>query len=395
MRTRGIIVGGGIIGSALAYELSRNGVSDLHVIDPDLEGGYSSTERNAGGVRHLWEQPINIELARHSIAFFEKVRDEIGFIQSGYLWLYAKENAGAGEKTLERLQKHNLSYELLDVTGIQKKYPFLDKMDDIACALFGSKDGLLNSNALKTYFRAEAKKKGVTFHNGKLYCGLKEGAQVEVGVADVGGGAEDYLKNPQLPVATDTWKADFVVMCTGGWGVETLKPLLPNPNVRPIRRQISVFKAENFDLNAYGMIVDTSGVYFHPEGGNILAGLVLKDEKPGFRFDADPNFFEEFIWPALYERSSKLEKLKPVTAWGGLYSYTPDTTGVLGRVPGYRHVYESHSFTGRGVMQCYGAAIAIRELILDGKFTTMDATLLHRDRFSDPNARPLTEGAHI
>jgi hypothetical protein len=46
-------------------------------------------------------------------------------------------------------------------------------------------------------------------------------------------------------------------------------------------------------------------------------------------------------------------------------------------------------------MQSYGAALAMRELILDGKFSTIDAKVLHRNRFSDPKAERLVEGAHI
>jgi len=75
----GIIVGAGVIGSAVAYELSRRGVKGIHVFDADLQGGLSSTERNAGGVRHLWEQQVNVELSRQSIKFFESIAPEIGF----------------------------------------------------------------------------------------------------------------------------------------------------------------------------------------------------------------------------------------------------------------------------------------------------------------------------
>ena len=149
-------------------------------------------------------------------------------------------------------------------------------------------------------------------------------------------------------------------------------------------------------MTPYGMVVDTSRVYFHPEGGNILAGFVIKDEAPGYRFNYDSDFFESFIWPALYNRSTRLERLKHISGWGGLYSYTPDTSGILGKIPGYQNLYEAHSFTGRGVMQSYGVALAISDLILDGRFRAIDAAALSRDRFksSDPSVL-LHEGLHI
>jgi glycine/D-amino acid oxidase-like deaminating enzyme len=402
MKVTGVIIGAGIIGSAVAYELSRQGVTDLHVVDPDLEGPLSSTERNAGGVRHLWQQPINRDLSRHSIALFEKIRDEIGFNQTGYLWLFGKGEEKAGDDMLSRTRSHQLEYEKLSVSDIKSKYPFIDKTDDLAFAIFGAKDGLINSNGLKQLYRNEAKKRGVTFHDRHVVHSLSEtasGPQLSLSTVTSDVAAQDHLKSPKdliSKAASLHWAADFVVLAAGAWSKELLTPLIKNPLIEPIRRQIILFKAENFDMNRYGMIVDTSRVYFHPEGGNILAGLVLKDEKPSFNFDVDSDFFESHIWPALYERSSFLERLKPITGWGGLYSYTPDTSGILGKIPGTQNLYECHSFTGRGVMQSYGAAIALSELLLKNKFETIDASCLSRERFKPGNeSKLLPEGLHI
>jgi glycine/D-amino acid oxidase-like deaminating enzyme len=174
-----------------------------------------------------------------------------------------------------------------------------------------------------------------------------------------------------------------------------LRSLVKDPMVEPIRRQISFFKSDALDLSPYGMIVDTSRVYFHAEGGNILSGFVLKDEKPGYRFDKDPDFFESHIWPALHERSTHFERLKEVSGWGGLYSYTPDTSGLLGWLPDHKRVLEAHSFTGRGVMQSYGVAVAIADLVLERRFIHIDAAGLTRKRFNEPKATWLFEGLHI
>ncbi len=396
----GIIVGGGIIGSAVAYELARRGVTDLHVLDPDLDGEWSSTERNAGGVRHLWMNRVNMDLARCSITLFNHIATEIGFQKKGYLWLFSNENKGDGEATLSRALKNGLDYQQLNLPELRERYPFLDKTDDLAFGLFGARDGLINSNGLKQYYREQAKAKGVKFHDRTWVQSVKEsaqGAEVIATVLPSRDPAVALLKDPDIgPVGeARAWKADFVVLCAGAWMAKLLAGLIEQPMVQPIRRQISFFKAEDLDLADYGMVVDTSRVYFHAEGGNILAGFVLKDEKPAYRFDYDSDFFETHIWPALYERSSKFEKLREVSGWGGLYSYTPDTSGILGRLPGHRKVIEAHSFTGRGVMQSYGAAVAVTDLILEGKFIHIDAQGLTRERFNAPKQTWLFEGLHI
>lgn len=400
MRGNGLILGAGILGSAIAAELSRKGVGDLHVVDIDLGGSLSSTERNAGGVRHLWQQPINVELARHTIQYIHDHPLEAGFQNTGYLWLYAKDQAGEAEVMAGRTAKQNLKYEALTPEEIQARYPFLDRLDDVSLGLFGKDDGLVNSNALKTHFREAAKSRGVTFHDRLWVKDLKEttgGVRAEFTRVANEEKAHQIQQNPAgAPAATESGDFSFVVLAGGAWLQGLLAQLGGKPLVKPIRRQICLFKVDDFDLTPYGMVVDTSGVYFHPEGGNGLSGFVLKNEPEGYRFDYDHDFFESHIWPALYERSSKFERLKWVTGWGGLYSYTPDTSGLLGRLTGFKNIFEAHSFTGRGVMQCHGAAIAISELIVDGAFRTIDASALSRERFTRlPEDKWLHEGLHI
>jgi sarcosine oxidase subunit beta len=395
---KGIILGAGIIGSAVAFELSRRGVTDLTVLDPDLGGELSSSERNAGGVRHLWQQEINYRLSQHSISLFETISEEIGFQQKGYLWLFSKAQAAAGEKIYSISKKREEPYELLEPTQIQKKFPFLDKLEDTAFALFGKKDGILNPGALKSYYRSEAIKKGVQFIDRKLAFSLEDRkGETRVGVCDLESdkAAKDYLKSPGSKKVDQELSADFVVVCTGAWSSYLLEQIKAPAPLQPIRRQICFFKAEDFEISDYGMIVDSSGVYFHSEGGNILAGKVLKEEPSGFNFDYDADFFETHIWPSLYERSTRLEKLKWITGWSGLYSYTPDTTGILGKIPGFQSTFEAHSFTGRGLMQSYGAACALSDLIIDRKFSCFDASALDRGRFKNNKGPLLSESLHI
>jgi glycine/D-amino acid oxidase-like deaminating enzyme len=132
---------------------------------------------------------------------------------------------------------------------------------------------------------------------------------------------------------------------------------------------------------AYGMIVDTSGVYFHNEGPHILTGYSPPDEPPGhhFNYDGEP-FFVEQIWPRMYARMSVCERMRHVSGWAGLYEVSPDRSAIIGRAA--PRVYEAHSFSGRGVMQSYGAGQALAELISNGSYDQFDASALSRDRFS-------------
>src|SRR5580700_5519709 len=84
------IVGGGVIGSSVAMALAERSIRPV-VLDIDLAGRLSSSERNAGGVRATWWNPANIVLCRQSIEYYEKLREAICFRQKGYLILYEAE----------------------------------------------------------------------------------------------------------------------------------------------------------------------------------------------------------------------------------------------------------------------------------------------------------------
>lgn len=426
-----VIIGAGIIGSAISYELSQRGFHNITVLDVDLEGTYSSSERNAGGVRHLWQNPVNQALSSQSIKLYEHWKEDIGFHQKGYLWLC----------TLEPHLIHNyttsLPYTLLTYEDIKKKYPFLDKLPPETEALYGPKDGIINPNALKQKFRSLSQKNGVVFRDKERVVELKQEKDSICVRTHVYGTnhkeAMEYLLHPKKthamsqqhshalngshgsmgPNASNGYKeyqASWVIVASGAWSPLLLEPLLSesplltnhmkvNQTIQPKKRMIAFFEAP-IDMSPYGMIVDTSGVYFHAEGGQILSGKVL-DEAPQFDFSYNQNFFEEHIWPVLYERSSFFERARFIRGWSGLYSYTADTTGILGPVDPnfFPRIIEAHSFTGRGVMQAYGVALCVADWIEHQKFIHIpEAKGLSRLRFfpsSSPTSSLLPETFHI
>ena len=192
---------------------------------------------------------------------------------------------------------------------------------------------------------------------------------------------------------------DSIVNCLGAWSPIFSAKIGVHDVTEPVRRQISLVDvhpedaAPGVSLADLGMIVDASGLYFHPEGPHVLAGYSTPDEAPGFDYDGR-GFFESEIWPRLAHRCSSFERCGHVRGWAGLYAVTPDRSGIAGRVEGFANLFEAHSFTGRGVMQSYAVGSSMAALVDTGRFEEVDLAPLTRARFADP-ARWVTEELHI
>ena len=393
-----LVVGAGVIGSSVAMHLAKQGISDIRVIDFDLEGSLSSSELNAGGVRATWLRPLNIQMSQLSIHYFSEKAEEVGYRACGYLWLLSEERLPISLKARDVQLTMGWPVEAWDLPELQRKVPFIDKTEGIAGAIFAPRDGLINPNLVKNHYRTEAKKRGVIFDDRTLLFRVDypEGGRNPIH-ALAERIDEPFSSEAKLALATGQktelkktgveYHANFIVNCAGPWASEVAQRMGYSTSSRPIRRQISVFDAKGLDLSPYGMIVDTSGVYFHPEATHGLAGFANSSEPEGLNFEYDgESFFQEFIWPALYERSTYFEKLKHLTGWAGLYEVSPDESAILGSVTELdlrrqQLVFEAHSFSGHGVMQSYAAGLALAEKIARGRYETIDAEPLSGARF--------------
>ena len=396
-----LVVGAGLVGSAIAMGLTQLGADRVTAVDLDLSGEWSSSELNAGGVRATFSQPVNLLTSKFSIEYYSQHAESVGYRDCGYLWLHRAEGWADALKAREMHEAHGWQVDVYDRAELKKKLPFLDKTEDLVGGLFGKRDGLVNPNRLKEHYREQAMQKGAKFLDGVWVCAARDrgtGAAPAIRAFQFSEPLSSERKkqllseNPEsLANEFGEWvefRAKMLVNAAGAWAPHFAKILgYASPSL-PVRRQISLFHARDLDLTPYGMIIDPSGVYFHPEAVYGLSGFANREEPPGFDFRYDgESFFQTYIWPALYERSTAFESLRHVSGWSGLYENSPDHHAIVGAVQDCPGVFEAHSFSGRGAMQSYGAGQALAELMLKGCYHTLDLTELSGQRFK--KARPL------
>lgn len=388
-----LIIGAGLIGSSTAYHLAKFGTKNIAVIDADLAGRLSSSELNAGGARATWDQGLNVQLSRDSIQFMKEHKEKTGFRECGYLWMWNESQWSGALKRVDFLEKaHGIQVDVLDVSALRAKVPFIDKTDDLKGATFSPMDGLFNPNLLKNWLRDEARAMGVEFLDGHRVkkVDFPGGDEIVVTCERIPPKNESELREffegdpavPQKSGETVSIRGKALANCAGPWASRLAQLIGYESPVFAVRRQVSIFDVREFDMSEYGMMVDSSGVYFHPEATNILGGYANHDEPKGWNFTYDgEEFFQEKIWMALYNRSSKFEELKHLTGWAGLYEVSPDNTAVIGRVEGFKNVFENHAYSGRGAMQSYAGGRGLAELMHFGSYQTIDLSPLTGDRF--------------
>ncbi|MEE9214261.1 MAG: FAD-binding oxidoreductase [Thermodesulfobacteriota bacterium] len=389
-----LFVGGGILGSSSAYALSKSlgrmGESaSIAVVDIDLEGEHSSTLKNAGGVRATWRNNANIQLCKYSINFYETIKDKLQFRQHGYKWLHNEASWREMQGNLERYKEFGVNVELYDPNKVTEHLPFVDNIEGVRGLSISGKSGLLDHYSLREYYRKEAKSRGVTFLD-RIYINdviVKDDKAEYLTGYDLSelirsyGDTSDFtraiLESERHEFGANSISIEFnnFINTSGAWG-----PLISSlygfedKKIKPRKRQIVIMNSQELDLINYGMIIDTSDIYFHQESQNILAGYSNKDEPYGYNFDftfggMDENsMFVKYIWEPLWKRISRLERVKFIRGWAGIYAETTDRSGYLGLVPGFQNIYENIGHTGRGLMISYGAGFALADLILTGEF---------------------------
>jgi len=337
-----VVIGGGIMGLAIAYNLAKLGKTDITVVDRTyLCGGASG--RNGGGVRAQWSSEANVRLMQESIRmcrdFASEMKINVWFRQGGYLFLARNEEKRRALEGSVRVQNEcGLGTRLLTAKEACKVVPELDP-NGIIAASYNGDDGVVFPWPFVWGFAQAAQKLGVdiaTFHD---VIGFEtKGRRIEgVVVRDSRTSTEQTLRTSSVVNAAGAWSPEIALM---------LGVVLPNV---PHRHEIC--STEPLKPWLKPLVADlTDGLYFSQSTrGEIVGGIGNAYVPHGIDQNSSFGFLGKYA-RSLVRACPVLGSVKVLRQWAGLYDLTPDANPIVGQVDEIDDFYQASGFMGHGFM---------------------------------------------
>lgn len=376
MKSSVVIIGGGVMGSSVAYHLKSDPAftGSVTVVERDPSYARASSALSASSIRQQFSTPLNIHLSRYGIGFLRRAGEllgiELGLREPGYLFLAS----AAGEPVLRAnhsIQKgEGCAVELLDPAALVERFPWIST-EGVTLASHGTaNEGWFDGPALMQGFRRKARDLGVTY--------LADEA------VEISGHNVSLRSGGRLEART-------IVLAAGPWSGEVAARAGIALPVEPRRRSVFVFDVREAP-GVTPLTIDPSGTWFRPEGRFYIGGTtpVAGNDPSGAPLEVQHQEWDDIVWPALAARVPAFEAAKVVNAWAGYYEYnTFDQNGIVGRHPENDRLIFATGFSGHGIQQSPAVGRAVAELIVHGSYRTLDLSPFGYERISA--GRPIRE----
>jgi len=331
-----IIIGGGIIGCATGYYLTKKGLK-VYLFEKDyLTAG--STGRCIGGIRQQFSTELSIKIAMESVKKFKVMDEELGmdveFEQDGYLFLaHSKEKEETYKKLIALQQRMGLNVEYVDVPTIQEIVPGIST-DDLIGGTYCPSDGQANPFLVVDAYARKIKEKGKIF----THCEVKK---------------INFQENKVNSITTidgETYHAPIVVNATGPFIREFSNHLGIDIPIYPERHESLI--TEPIEVFFRPMVVDyrPDGCYFHQKAkqGSVIGCYTPVPNIPGNDLRSSFEFIKE-MGRRMARLIPKFENIKIIRQWSGSYEMTPDGNPILDKTD-IEGLWIIGGFCGHGFM---------------------------------------------
>lgn len=364
-----LIVGGGVVGSAIAYFLTAD--EGFHgrvtVVERDPLYERSSSSLSASAIRQQFDCRANIVASQFGIDFLRHAGEllavdadmpDIALHEAGYLILGAEGAHDAFSRRAAHQASCGVRTRLMDPAALRQAFPWLS-LDGIGVGSLGMDgEGWFDGPGLHLALRRKARSLGAAYTAGDVVGMRRQHGRIAgVNLAD-----------------GRTIDAGIVVDAAGAWSGAVARMAGTDLPVAPRKRCVFVIESPARLGNA-PFLFDPSGFWIRPEGQYYICGMhpLLENPQDDFSLDVDHALFEERLWPALAHRIPAFEQLRMRRAWAGHYDYNLfDQSAVIGPVPDVPNLILACGFSGHGMMHAPAAGAAVADLILCGHYRRID-----------------------
>ncbi|CAG9216758.1 Amino acid dehydrogenase [Paraburkholderia tropica] len=341
-----VVIGAGVIGSSVAFQLAKLGAKNVLVLDRGTIGA-GTTSQSSGILRTHYSVKENVELALKSWDVFNNfsayLGDEeasCGLVKCGYMIV-----ASEGDKleplraSLDQQKAQGVPLELLDAKAAHELLP-IARFDDAALIGYEPEAGFADAYLVATSFARAARRGGVTIReNVSVNKILFEGNRV-VGVSTSAG---DFAAGTVISTQ-NIWTPELA-----GWTGRDL-PVMPE------RHAVLALECDaakyTFSMPVFKDLASPGMLYYRSYGGSqMLVSEGIVGEKLGAaeteQGDIPMDYVVE-VGAQVAERFPAYETAGIASSWTGVYDVTPDWNPVLGRLPGIEGLVVGYGFSGHG-----------------------------------------------
>ncbi len=381
-----VIVGGGVMGSAIACFLRRDPAFDGRVVVVERDPTYrqASSALSASAIRQQFSTPQNIAMSRFGFEFMRGIGEhlavdgevpDIELTEHGYLYLATPEYERVMRDIHEVQVTNDAQVALLPPDALATRYPWMS-IEGVALGSLGLRgEGWFDGYALLRAFRRKARSLGAEYLAAEVVGLTTDGARV--GGVRLGDGS--VIDAGTVVDAAGPWAAAVAAMA----GVA-----LP---VEAHRRCVFVFEPQERIADC-PLVIDTSGAWFRPEGGAFIGAIspTPAEDLPDLPLEVDGRIWDDVLWPALAERVPAFDAVRLVRAWAGYYEMNVfDHNSILGPHPEITNLLFANGFSGHGIQQSPAVGRAIAELIVHGRYVSLDLSVFGFERIAA--GRPVVE----
>ena len=376
-----VIVGGGVIGSSIAYHLIRDGhPGPVVVVERDATYARASSFLAMGGIRQQFTRPPTSgsrSTARGSTPRSTATCACPGTPPAPTSGSAATSSSSttrgrtASRRRLDRQRRLGARVRRLERDDIRALAPDL-RLDDIRFGVFGPDDGYGEPREVLAGFRAAAADAGARYVAAEVVDLTRRGDRVAGVVLNDG----------------EKLAADVVVNAAGPFARRVAAMAGLDLPVEPVRQHLFRCALPARLPYRLPMIVDPSGVHWrHDDTGDrpgpdrLVVACTKLDEPPGENFACDDARWESDFRPPLQARMPGLAPIELIEGWAGLYAMTPDHNPLLGEHPAAPGLVLANGYSGHGLMIAPAVGKVLSELIRLGRTETADVSCFAPDRF--------------